>query len=197
MWWHYILVFLGSLFFDIVPFPFPPAFTIMIFLQILFDLNIWWVLAVGVAGSVLGRYILLLYAPLIAEKYLKTSKSEDIQYLGEKMNTNKWKGQLFILAYSLLPLPTTPLFLAAGISKLRPIYIIPAFIIGKFTSDMFALHLGKYTSENIQDLLDNVYSWQSVGSLIFSFVLLFLLFFMDWRMLIQEKKLILNFKIWK
>lgn len=110
------------------------------------------------------------------------------------MNTNKWKGQLFILAYSLLPLPTTPLFLAAGISKLKPIYIIPAFIIGKFTSDMFALHLGKYTSENIQNLLDNVYSWQSVGSLILSFVLLFLLFFMDWRMLIQEKKLILNFK---
>lgn len=131
---------------------------------------------------------------MIAEKYLKTSKSEDIQYLGEKMNTNKWKGQLFILAYSLLPLPTTPLFLAAGISKLKPIYIIPAFIIGKFTSDMFALHLGKYTSENIQNLLDNVYSWQSVGSLILSFVLLFLLFFMDWRMLIQEKKLILNFK---
>ena len=80
MWWHYILVFLGSLLFDIVPFPFPPAFTIMIFLQILFDLNIWWVLAVGVAGSVLGRYILLLYAPMIAEKYLKSSKSEDIQY---------------------------------------------------------------------------------------------------------------------
>ncbi len=197
MWWQYILVFLGSLFFDIVPFPFPPAFTIMIFLQILFDLNIWWVLVVGVAGSVLGRYILLLYAPMIAEKYLKSSKSEDIQYLGKKMNTNKWKGQFFILAYCLLPLPTTPLFLAAGISKLKPIYIIPAFIIGKFTSDMFALHLGKYTSENIQNLLDNVYSWQSVGSLILSFVLLFLLFFMDWRMLIQEKKLILNFKIWK
>ena len=197
MWWHYILVFFGALLFDIVPFPSPPAFTIMIFLQILFDLNIWWVLVAGVAGSVFGRYILLLYAPLIAKKYLKTSKSEDIQFLGDKMNANKWKGQLFILAYSLLPLPTTPLFLAAGISKLKPIYIIPAFIIGKFTSDMFALHLGKYTSDNIQNLLDNVYSWQSVGSLILSFVLLFFLFFMDWRMLIQKKKLILNFKIWK
>ena len=29
MWWQYLLVFLGALLFDIVPFPFAPAFTIM------------------------------------------------------------------------------------------------------------------------------------------------------------------------
>ena len=113
MWWHYILVFFGSLLCDIVPFPFPPAFTVMVFFQIMFNLDVWSVILVGVSGSVLGRYILLLYAPLISDKYLKSSKNEDIQFLGEKMNENKWIGQLFILAYSLLPLPTTPLFLGA------------------------------------------------------------------------------------
>ena len=119
MWWQYVLVFIGALLFDIVPFPFPPAFTIMVFFQIIFELNVWTVIIIGVAGSVLGRYILLLYAPSIAKKYLKVSKNEDIQFLGEKMNENKWKGQLVILAYSLLPLPTTPLFLGAGISKIK------------------------------------------------------------------------------
>jgi len=143
MWWHYILVFLVALLVDIVPFPFPPAFTVMVLLQILFDLDVWMVIFVGVAGSVLGRYILLLYAPLISKRYLKAAKNEDIQFLGEKMNENKWVGQLFVLAYSLLPLPTTPLFLGAGISKIKPVYIIPAFIVGKFTSDSIALHLGK------------------------------------------------------
>ena len=197
MWWHYLLVFLGALLFDIVPFPFPPAFTVMTFLQIIYDLDIWWVITIGVAGSVLGRYILLLYAPLIADKFLKSSKNEDIQFLGDKMKDNKWKGQLFVLAYSLLPLPTTPLFLGAGISKLKPIYIIPAFIIGKFTSDTAALHFGKYASENIQSIIDNTFSWQSIASLILSVVLLFFLFFVDWRTLIQSKKLVFNFKIWK
>ena len=197
MWWHYLLVFFGALLVDIVPFPFPPAFTVMVFLQILFGLNVWGVIVVGVAGSVLGRLILLLYAPLIAKRYLKNSKNNDIQFLGEKMNENKWKGQLFILAYSLLPLPTTPLFLGAGISKIKPISIIPAFIIGKFTSDTFAIHMGKYASENLQMILENSFSWQSVASLILSFALLFFLFFIDWRTLIQKKKLILNFKILK
>ena len=197
MWWYYLLVFLGALFFDIVPFPFPPAFTIMMFLQIIFDLNVWLVIIIGVAGSVLGRYILLLYSPLISNKYLNPSKNEDIQFLGQKMNENKWKGQLFILIYSLLPLPTTPLFLGAGISKLKPVYIIPAFIIGKFTSDTVALHIGKYASENIQSIIDNTFSWQSIASLILSAILLFCLFFIDWRTLIQQKKFVFNFKILK
>ena len=197
MWWHYLLVFVGALLFDIVPFPFLPAFTIMMFLQLIYDLDVWWVIIIGVIGSVMGRYILLLYAPLIGNKYLKSSKNKDIQFLGEKMNENKWKGQLFILAYSLLPLPTTPLFLGAGISKLKPRYIIPAFIIGKFTSDTAALLLGKYASENIESIIDNTFSWQSIASLILSVVLLFCLFFINWRTLIQKKKLVFNFKIWK
>ena len=197
MWWQYILVFLGALLFDIVPFPFPPAFTIMMFFQIIYGLNVWAVILIGVAGSVLGRYILLLYAPLLATKYLKESKNNDIQFLGAKMKENKWKGQAIILAYSLLPLPTTPLFLWGGISRLKPIYIIPAFIIGKFTSDTVALHLGKYASENIEGLIENTYSWQSVASLVLSLILLFCLLFIDWRKLIQTKKLVINYKIWK
>lgn len=197
MWWHYLLVFVGSLLFDIVPFPFPPAFTIMLTLQLVFHLNIWWVIIIGVAGSVLGRYILLLYTPLIADKLLKDTKNKDIQFLGEKMQESKWKGQLVVLAYSLLPLPTTPLFLGAGISKLRAIYIIPAFLIGKFTSDTIALHAGKYASENTNAVLQEAVSWQSIASLILCLVLLFCLLFINWRKLIQEKKLVFNYKIFK
>ena len=196
MYWQYILVFLGALLFHIVPFPFPPAFTIMMLFQIIFELNVWLVIFIGVAGSVLGRYILLLYAPLLATRYLNESKNNDIQFLGAKMKENKWKGQAIVLVYSLLPLPTTPLFLGAGISKLSPVYIIPAFIIGKFTSDTVAIHLGKYASENIDTILENLLSWQSIASLLLSLILLFCLFFIDWRNLIQTKKLVINYKIW-
>ena len=197
MWWQYILIFLGALLFDVVPFPFPPAFTIMVFFQIVFQLDVWVVIVVGVAGSVIGRYIVLLYAPLIARKYLKVSKNKDIQFLGEKMSENKWKGQMVILAYSLLPIPTTPLFLGAGISNLKPIYIIPAFLIGKFTSDAIALHAGKYASENAQSIIDNALSWQSIASLLLGLLLIFCLLFVDWRTLIQKGKLVFNFRILK
>lgn len=197
MWWQYLLVLIGALLFDIVPFPFPPAFTIMMFLQIIFDLNVWLVIIIGVAGSVLGRYILLLYAPILAVKYLKESKNNDIQILGKKMSENLWKGQMIILAYSLLPLPTTPLFLGAGISKMKAIYIIPAFLIGKFTSDTIAILAGAYAMENARAIIENLFSWKSIASLMLGLFLLFSLFFIDWRTLIHSKKLVVNFKIWK
>ena len=191
------MVFVGALLFDIVPFPFPPAFTIMILLQITFHLNIWLVIIAGVVGSVLGRYILILYTPSITNKYIKRSKNEDVQFLGTKMKENKWKGQIIVLAYSLLPLPTTPLFLAAGMSKLNAKYIIPAFLIGKFTSDTLALHAGKYASENAHNIMQNALSWKSIVSALFFLFLIFCLFFIDWRSLIQKKKLVWKFKILK
>ncbi len=197
MWWQYILVFLGSLVFDIVPIPFPPAFTIMLFLQIKYDLDIWLVIVIGVMGSILGRYILTLYIPFIAGKIFKESKNEDVQFLGEKMKEKGWKSQMAIIAYSLLPLPTTPLFLAGGMAKIKPLYIIPAFFVGKFTSDTIVVKLGKYTSENTQKILGGIVSWETISSLFIGLLFLFFVLFIDWRSLIQKNKFQLNFKIWK
>ncbi|WP_342696757.1 hypothetical protein [Flavobacterium aureirubrum] len=197
MLWQYILVFVGAFLFDVVPFPFPPAFTIMVFLQIVFKLNVWIVILVGVAGSILGRYVLTLYIPKIAGNIFNPDKNEDVHYLGTILKEKGWKSQLVIIAYSLLPLPTTPLFIAAGMAKLRPIYIIPAFFVGKFTSDTVLVFLGKYGTENTEKMLQGAFSWQSFISLAIGILLLSALLFIDWRSLIQKKEFSLNFRIWK
>lgn len=197
MAWQYVLVFLGALLFDIVPFPFLPAFTIMIFLQITFHLKLWYVIIVGVGGSILGRYLMSLYIPHISNKYFKPAKNEDIKFLGRKMKEKGWKSQFAIIAYSLLPLPTTPLFVAAGMAKVKPLYIIPAFFIGKFTSDTIAISMGKYASENIDKLKSDLLSWQSICGLLASLLMLAGLLFIDWRTLIQKKKFELKFNIFK
>lgn len=197
MWWQYGLIFLGALLFDVVPFPFLPAFTVMIFLQIVFHLALWPVIIIGVAGSILGRYVMSLYIPKISAKYFKPAKNEDIEFLGKKMKEKGWKSQVVIVAYSLLPLPTTPLFVAGGIAKIKPLYIIPAFFVGKFTSDTVAVLSGKFASENIDKLKSSLLSWQSICGLTASLLMLFALLFIDWRTLIQQKKFTLKFKIFK
>ena len=197
MWWKYVLVFFGAFLFDVVPFPFPPAFTIMVFLQIVFDLNIWMVIIVGVAGSILGRYVLTLYIPIIANKIFKPAKNEDVQYLGKILKEKCWKSQLVIVAYSLLPLPTTPLFIAAGMAKIKPLYIIPAFFVGKFTSDTILVHLGKYGTENAEKMLQGEITWESFISMAMGILLLSGVLFINWRTLIQKKQFQLNFRIWK
>jgi membrane protein DedA with SNARE-associated domain len=197
MWWQYALVFLGAVLMDITPLPLPPAFTVMILLQIMFALPVWPVIIIGVIGSVVGRYVLTGYIPLISSRIFKKSKNEDIEFLGNKLKTKGWKSQLFILFYTLMPLPSTPLFVAGGVAKMKPIYLIPAFFVGKFTSDSIAVFTGKFATENTQSLLNGMLSWKSVTGLVVGVAFLFFLIFIDWRSLIQQKKLRVKFNVWK
>ena len=197
MWMPYLFVFLGALLFDVVPFPFLPAFTIMIYLQVHYQLEVWAVLFLGVAGSILGRYLLTLYIPLLSGRYFNASKNADVQFLGEQLKARGWQSQAVIVAYSLLPLPTTPLFLAAGMARIRPLYIIPAFFVGKLSSDSVAVAMGRYASQNLGSLRANALSWQSIAGLGASLLLLLALLFIDWRALIQQRKFTLVFNIFK
>jgi membrane protein DedA with SNARE-associated domain len=104
---------------------------------------------------------------------------------------------IVILVYSLLPLPTTPLFIAGGMAKMKPYYIIPAFFIGKFTSDAIAVISGKYAVENSTDLIHGMISWKSVTGLVVGLLLIFAILFIDWITLLQKKKFTLKFNIWK
>jgi membrane protein YqaA with SNARE-associated domain len=131
----YILVLLSSLVVDIVPFIGPPAWIVMVFFQVRFGLNIWIVLLLGVAGSAAGRYLYSAYIYLLAKRFIKPQKNGDLQFIGGKLANKSWKVQLFVFLYTLIPLPSTPLFTAAGCSRIKTIYLIPAFFLGKFISD--------------------------------------------------------------
>jgi membrane protein DedA with SNARE-associated domain len=169
----------------------------MIFLQISYHLPIWPVILIGVAGSVAGRFILMLYIASVSGRIFKKTKNEQVQFLGEKLRSKGRKSQLFILLYSLLPIPTTPFFLAAGMAKLKPHFIIPPFFIGKLVSDSLAVLLGKYAAENATDLLHGALSWKSITSVSVGLLLIAAILFIDWNRLLRYKKLKLNFHIWK
>ncbi len=169
----------------------------MVFFQIIYELNIWVVVIVGVVGSILGRYILTLYIPKLSGRIFSKAKNEDVEYLGNQMKKKGWKGPAAILIYSLLPLPTTPLFIAGGMAKMKPQFMIPPFIIGKFISDAAAVFTGKYASNNVGELFHGLVSWKSITGLALGLLLLFLLVFVDWRTLLQRKKFQMKFKIWK
>jgi membrane protein YqaA with SNARE-associated domain len=197
MWWEYALVFFGAILVDFTPLPLPPAFTLMIFLQATFGLSIWPVIILGVLGSAIGRLILTYYIPFVANHILKPEKNDDIRLLGEKIKTKGFKAQLFILVYTLLPLSSTPLFIAGGIARISPFYILPAFIVGKFTADSIAVHIGKYAVENTDIFLTGTISLKSVVALLLFLLLMFFLLFVNWRTFIHDHKIQFKFNIWR
>ena len=197
MWWQYACVFFGCILVDIVPLPLPPAFTVMILFQVLYDLNIWVVLAIGIAGSIIGRYSLALYIPHVSSKLFRKAKNDDVHFLGSRMKQKGWKGHALILIYSLMPLPTTPLFIAGGMAKMKPVYILPGFVIGKIISDTVTVLLGDYAAKNAIDIAQGMVSAKSIVGFSLGLLLVLALLFIDWRTLLQKKKLKLHFHIWK
>jgi membrane protein DedA with SNARE-associated domain len=197
MLWQYLLVFIGTILVDLVPVIGPPAWTVMVFLQVHYDLNIWIVLIVGVIGSTIGRYCLSVYIPKITDKILKQEKNEDLEFLGEKLSQKRWRSWLFVFVYTLVPLPSTPIFTAAGIARVKPVAIIPAFFAGKFISDALMVISGKVIVTSIKDMKNGMLSWQSILFTAIGILLICGLLFIDWKTLLTEKKLTFKFKVLK
>jgi membrane protein DedA with SNARE-associated domain len=195
--WYYVFVFIAAFLVDLIPIAGPPAWTVMVFFQMKYDLNVWSVLIIGVIGSTLGRYLLSLYVPWLSGKFLKQQKNEDLQFIGQKLASSGWRVQLFVLLYTLMPLPSTPLFTAAGIARIRPLHILPAFFVGKFTSDMVMVLTGNYVAKNAKSIMEGFVTWKSISGTLLGVVIICVLLFIDWRMLLQQKKFRLNFRILK
>ncbi len=193
----YFLVFIGSLIVDIVPFIGPPAWTVMVFFQVRFRLNVWLVLIIGVPGSAIGRYLYSSYIHRLSDRFIKPQKNEDLVFIGRKLEKRGWRVQLFVLLYTLMPLPSTPLFTAAGIARIKTIYIIPAFFVGKFISDAIMVITGDYIAHNVASIIHGLLSWKSLVGTILGSLVICLFLFTNWRKLLEEKKISLSFNIWK
>ena len=195
--WAYPVVFLAAMAVDLIPIFAPPAWTIIVFLLIKFQLNPWLALIFGVSGSTLGRYLFSLYIPKASDRLIKRHKKEELRFVGRKLSGNLWGTWIFVLLYTLLPLSTTALFTAAGLGRINPVYTIPPFFLGKFVSDAVMILTGRYIAANSTDLLHSLLAPKTLVSLALGIVIIGGLLFIDWFALLQHKKLRVKFRIWK
>ena len=195
--WPDLVMFLAALATDSIPIIGPPVWTVMVFMLVKFNLNPWLVLCVGVPGSVLGRYGLSLYITKFFGKVIRKEKSDEMKFVGAKLSGSLWKIWPFVLLYSLLPLSTTALFSASGLAKIRPIQILPPFFVGKFISDGVMLFSGRYAIHEAVNSASGLFSWQGIITILIGSLVIAGFLFLNWRLLVEERKLRLNFHIWR
>ena len=174
------MVFLASIIIDTIPFIGPPAWIVMVYFQMRYGLNMWWVLIGGVLGSTIGRYLLTIYVPWLTAKAVNQKKDEDLAYLGQKLNNKGWRLQMVVFLYTLFPVPTTPLFMALGMSKVKVLKVLPAFLVGKFISDMYMVYTGKIAAKNVGDMMNGFITWKVLAATIACLIFLCAMLFIDW-----------------
>ena len=197
IWWIYAVVFLVALAVDAIPMFGPPAWTIMVFLMLRFHLNPWLVLVWGVPGSTLGRYLFSIYVPKLSDKFMQRHKKEDLEFLGKKLSRRIWQSWVFVFLYTLTPLSTKVLFMAAAVAKVKPLHTVLPFLAGEFLRDALIILLGLYATANSRSFWEGLFSVKGILASVFGLLLLRGFIFIDWRALLQKRKFQLNFRVWK
>ena len=195
--WMYLLVFLAALIVDTIPVFAPPAWTVLVLLLLTFHLNPWLVVVIGVTGSTLGRYILSLYIPKISAAVVSHREDENLRYVGNKLAQTPLAASIFIFLYTLTPLSTTALFTAAGIARVNPWHILPPFFCGRLVTDSVMVYSGKYAAGNVSGLLHGQLSIKSAVTLVAGLLVIGVFLFIDWRCLLEKRRLRVNFKIFR
>ncbi len=183
--------------FDLVPIIGPPVWTGLVLLVVKFDANPWLVLACGVPGSVLGRYCLSLYTPWLSKKIIKRRKNDEMEFVGRRMKRKLWQSWTFVLIYSLSPLPTTPLFSAAGLARIPALQVIPPFFVGKFISDAVMLFTGREAFASVAEIFHGTFSAKGIITAVLSVVVILAFLFLDWRALLEHRRARFNPHVWK
>jgi hypothetical protein len=193
--WPYVAVFFIGLGVDSIPVFAPPAWTLIVLMVVKFKLDVWISAGIGAVGSTIGRYALTVFMPKIAHRLLSRRENENIAFMGKKLGGRFWPAFAFVFAYSLSPLSTTALFTAAGAASVSPLPILPAFLVGKFLSDAAMI----FSSRNaIRGFKDIVKGQRSPKSLVFAaagLLLILAVLFIDWRELLQHRRLKFRFNI--
>src|SRR3954465_13343777 len=196
--WPYLFVFVAALAVDTIPIFAPPAWILLVGLLVKFKLNPWLTVAIGVTGSTIGRYLLTLYIPKISSRLVNRQEDANLRYIGHKIGKAKWSSSIFVFLYTLTPLSTTALFTAVAMARIkRPFHILVPFFLGRLITDGVLVFSGKYASANLSDLLHGEANWKTIVTLVAGLVVIGLFLFVDWRQLLQHKKLRFRFNILK
>ena len=120
---------------NVIPYFMPPTWAVVAFFLIAFQLPVW-PLAIGaVAASTTGRCGLYLISARWGRRLLSAQHRANVDALGGWLNHRPgWRGVLDVALYSLGPVPSNELFIAAGLSgaKLWPVAL--GFIPGRLVS---------------------------------------------------------------
>lgn len=196
--WPYLAVFFAALAVDTIPVFAPPAWILLVVLLVKFHLNPWLTVAIGVAGSTIGRYILTRYIPKISSRLVNRQEDANLTYIGRKIGKAKWSSAVFVFLYTLTPLSTTALFTAVAMARIRrPFHILVPFFFGRLITDGVLVFSGKYASANLSQLLHGQANWKSFATLGAGMLIIGIFLFIDWRQLLQHKKVRFRFKILK
>ena len=186
------LVFLVVLALNLLPAFAPPTWMALSFFSYKFPENDIALLAlVGATAATLGRVILAKFArSIVRGKLLSPETRSNIDAIKEKLQGKRTLTAGACLFYAFSPLPSNYLFIAYGLTTLELRLLALPFFLGRLIGYNFWAHLGSAAARKLA--VEAPESYMSAYFVLVQLACLALIYVftrVDWRTLLQERKL--------
>src|SRR5690349_21080587 len=157
----------------------PSSWMVMAFFYIQFGLPLVPLCIAGALVSGLGRYCLARGSDWVTERFFP-KKKEDLQSLGGYLERKRRLVAGFVFVYSLLPLPTNNLFLAAGMTRVNLAYFLGGFYAARLPADLFWVWTTNATFRSLDDVFAKSGNMIAVALQAGALLSVALLYFLPW-----------------
>lgn len=137
---------------NLVPAFMPSSWMVMAFVYIQYDVPLLPLTIGGAIVSGLGRLLLAKGSGWFSRRFM-TSRHDDLDMLGRYLERNRRVAAPATFAYTLTPLPTNNLFIAAGMVGVNLAWVLTGFWAGRILADTFWV----WTTERVFSSLGEVF----------------------------------------
>jgi membrane protein YqaA with SNARE-associated domain len=165
---------------NVVPAFMPPTWSVLAAFRIMAGAPLLPLTVGGASASALGRVGLALLCRRFGDKLPETDR-ENARALGRFVNRHRRWREAIVFFYCLGPLPSNPLFIAAGVGRVPLLPATIAFFAARAIADTFWVWSAGKVSDNLGDVfLKNVTSWQAAAIQLVALALVVLIFRLPW-----------------
>src|SRR3954464_15086720 len=129
----------------------PSSWMVMAFFYIQFGLPLVPLCIAGALVSGLGRLCLAKGSDWFSDHFFRRKK-EDLNSLGGYLERKRGLVAGFVFVYSLLPLPTNNLFLAAGMTRVNLAYVLGGFYAARRPAALFSVWTTNATFRSLDEV---------------------------------------------
>jgi hypothetical protein len=165
---------------NVVPAFMPASWMILAFFRIQFGLPL---LALTIGGSLvsaIGRWGLAKVSGAYSRRYMKKQES-DLLVLGGFLEKHKQHVGLTTFLYTLTPLPSNNLFIAAGMVGIQLTWVFAGFLAGRLIANTILVWTTDKAFEHFEEVLRTGFSsWEAIAFQSLSIGSIVLLAFVPW-----------------
>ena len=184
----YLILFLVTAGFAMVPLPLFPSWVVVAYLVVEFDLRLWLAILIGAAGTTLGRVILVAVSRVAGHRMLGRWSQQNLDYLHQKIEGAAGDLGIAVLLGASPP-PAGVLFILAGLMRVQLWLVAISVFFGRTIGYWISVGGTSLAAEPLANQLrDVVGPWSVALAVGIIALVLWLALKIDYRALIEDRK---------